>query len=205
MKHAHGPYAPRMRVLSSVCRRWVEKVELVVLPEEKKTTRRVEEKIAAFVYLLPSRAVLTRTPALAAHFIHDLHLGTKHLLLVPTPRASIQRDSTSMPTSATRVYLWDLPRSLAERSSTSTIRRVSRWWREPLIIEDERDHHVLRHSQAAARQKIAISTREPQRAKRAHHPPAPLLHLTAHLTGSAGRAGPQNRAESAACTFFPSA
>jgi len=27
----------------------VEKVELVVLPEEKKTTRRVEEKIAAFV------------------------------------------------------------------------------------------------------------------------------------------------------------
>ena len=33
MKHAHGPYAPRMRVLSSVCRRWVEKVELVVLPE----------------------------------------------------------------------------------------------------------------------------------------------------------------------------
>ena len=119
MEHAHGPYAPRMRVLSSVCRRWVEKVELVVLPEEKKTTRRVEEKIAAFVYLLPSRAVLTRTPALAAHFIHDLHLGTKHLLLVPTPRASIQRDSTSMPTSATRVYLWDLPRSwsLAERSS----------------------------------------------------------------------------------------
>jgi hypothetical protein len=145
VKHAHGPYAPRMRVLSSVCRRWVEKVELVVLPEEK---------IAAFVYLLPSRAVLTRTPALAAHFIHDLHLGTKHLLLVPTPRASIQRDSTSMPTSATRVYLWDLPRSLAERSSTSTIRRASRWWREPLFIEDEldRDHHdVRRHPHHSAR------------------------------------------------------
>ena len=153
MKHAHGPYAPRVRVLSSICRRWVEKVELVVLPEEKKTTRRVEEKIAAFVYLLPSRAVLTRRPALAAHFIHDLHLGTKHLLLVPTPRASIQRDSTSMPTSATRVYLWDLPRSLAERSSTSTIRRASRWWREPLFIEDEldRDHHdVRRHPHHSA-------------------------------------------------------
>ena len=87
MKHAHGSYAPRMRGLSSVCRRWVEKVELVVLHEEKKTTRRVEEKIAAFLYLLPSRAVLTRTPALAAHFIHDLHLVTKHLLLVPTQTA----------------------------------------------------------------------------------------------------------------------
>ena len=87
MKHAHGSYAPRMRVLSSVCRRWVEKVELVVLHEEKQTTRCGKEKITAFLYLLPSRAVLTRTPALAAHFIHDLHLVTKHLLLVPTQTA----------------------------------------------------------------------------------------------------------------------
>ena len=107
MEHARGPYAPRMGVLSSVCRRWVEKVELVVLHEEKQTTRCGKEKITAFLYLLPSRAVLTCTPALATHFIHDLHLVAKHLLLVPTQpathRGSIQRDSASTPTSATRV------------------------------------------------------------------------------------------------------
>ena len=65
----------------------MSRVELVVLHEGKKTTRRAEEKIAASLYLLPPRAVLTRTPALATHLIHDLHLVTKHLLLVPTQTA----------------------------------------------------------------------------------------------------------------------
>ena len=153
MEHAHGPYAPRMGVLSSVCRRWVEKVELVVLHEEKQTTRRVKEKITAFLYLLPSRAVLTCTPALATHFIHDLHLVAKHLLLVPTQPAT-HRGSTreiSRPrTRQQRAHMWGLPRPLPVRSPTSTMSRAGGWWREPLIIEDEldRDHHgVRRHPQ----------------------------------------------------------
>ena len=101
-----------------------------------------------------------------------------------------------------RVLHLGLLRLLPVHSAPSAMSRAGRWWREPLIIEDEldRDHHVLRHSQAADRQKIASSTREPQRAKRARRPPAPLPHLAVHRTGSAGRAAPQNRAESAACT-----
>ena len=137
-----------------------------------------------------------------------LLLGKHHQLdlLHPTP-ADRRQDAHPRCVGTVRVLHLGLLRLLPVRSAPLAMRRASGWWREPLIIEDEldRDHHVLRHSQAAARQKIAISTREPQRAKRAHHPPAPLLHLTAHLTSSAGRAGPQNRAESAACTFFPSA
>ena len=109
------------------------------------------------------------------------------------------------------------PRSAMEQAAGSLawpMRRVGGRWREPLILEDEHelDHRVLQcgpllHCSSA--QKIAISTRETHRAKRARRPRARLPHLAVSTTRATGRWTRQIHAEStvytsSACSTAPS-
>ena len=100
------------------------------------------------------------------------------------------------------------PRSAMEQAAGSLawpMRRVGGRWREPLILEDEHelDHRVLQcgpllHCSSA--QKIAISTRETHRAKRARRPRARLPHLAVSTTRATGRWTRQIHAESTVYT-----
>eukprot|EP01046_Picozoa_sp_COSAG06_P107794 COSAG06_NODE_54156_length_296_cov_0.761421_1_plen_87_part_10 len=83
------------------------------------------------------------------------------------------------------------------------MRRVGGRWREPLILEHEHelDHRVLQCSSAgSSTQKIAISTRETHRAKRARRPRARLPHLAISTTRATGRWTRQIHAESTVYT-----